>query len=86
MSAIGLRESCSARIGKQWRGRVSEGRRCREHGDDDADSVRRSRVLKSIDNTFSLRFTKASLLRVLRDTGFTSVVECHIPAESRSRQ
>ena len=37
--------------------------------------------MKSIDNTFSFRFTKESLLRALGDDGFTSVCECHIPAE-----
>ena len=65
----------------EWRGYVYEGRRCREHGDNDTESVRRSRVLKSIDNTFSFRFTKASLVRLLSDSGFTSVCECHNPAE-----
>lgn len=65
----------------EWRGRKYQGRRCREHEEDDTDAVRRSRVLKSIDNTHSFRFTKESLLRAVRDAGFTSVCECHIPAE-----
>lgn len=65
----------------EWRGQAYHGRRCREHDDGDTDEVRRSRVLKSIDNTFSFRFTRESLLRALHDVGFTSVYECHVPFE-----
>jgi SAM-dependent methyltransferase len=65
----------------EWRGQEYQGRRCREHGDEDTDEMRRSRVLRSIDNTFSFRFTKESLLRALRDIGFTSAYECHVPFE-----
>ena len=63
------------------RDRVYQGERCREHGDEDSDEVRRSRALKSIDNTFSFRFTRESLVRVLHDIGFSSVLECHAPPE-----
>ena len=73
--------SLTAESRVEWRGSTYSGRRCREHEDDDTDAVRRSRVLKSIDNTFSFRFTRDSLLRALQGTGFTSVCECHIPAE-----
>jgi SAM-dependent methyltransferase len=73
--------SLTAESRVEWRGSTYSGRRCREHDDDDTDAVRRSRVLKSVDNTFSFRFTKDSLLRVLQGAGFTSVCECHIPAE-----
>ena len=58
-----------------------KGQRVREHEDDDPADVRRSRVLKSVDNTFSFRFAKDSLVRALRDAGFTTVVECHAPHE-----
>ena len=64
-----------------WRGRAYRGRRVREHGDDDTPEERRAKVLKSIDNTFSFRFTKRALLEALRDAGFTSVLECHVPFE-----
>lgn len=64
-----------------WRDRVYQGQRYREHEDADPAEVRRSRVLRSIDNTFSLRFTRESLIRVLHDVGFTSVLECHVPFE-----
>lgn len=43
--------------------------------------MRRSRVLRSIDNTFAFRFTRASLVRALHDAGFSSVLECHAPPE-----
>ena len=62
-------------------GHVYEGEKRREHGDEDSDEVRRSRVLKSIDNTFSFLFTRESLVRVLSDVGFSSVLECHAPPE-----
>lgn len=60
---------------------VYHGQRCREHDDGDTGDVRRSRVLKSIDNTWSFRFTRESLLRALHDVGFSSFYECHVPFE-----
>ena len=65
----------------EWRNRTYLGRRCREHDDKDTEELRRSRVLKSIDNTFSFRFTKRSLLSALHNVGFTSAYECHLPFE-----
>ncbi len=62
-------------------GRVYQGERRREHGDEDSDELRRSRVLKSIDNTFSFLLTRESLARLLSDVGFSSVLECHAPPE-----
>jgi len=62
-------------------GRTYEGERVREHDDDASAEVRRSRVLKSIDNTFSARLTKPSLVRALHDVGFSSVLECLAPPE-----
>jgi hypothetical protein len=53
----------------------------REHEDEDSDEVRRGRVLRSIDNTFSFRLTRASLVRALHDVGFSTVAECHAPPE-----
>lgn len=62
-------------------GGVSAGLRIREHEDADSDVLRRDRPLASIDNTFSFLFTKSSLCRALKDVGFTSVLECHVPFE-----
>jgi 2-polyprenyl-3-methyl-5-hydroxy-6-metoxy-1,4-benzoquinol methylase len=73
--------SLTEEIQISWRGHIYSGRLWREHADDDTDEIRRSRVLKSIDNTFSLRFTRESLLRAIRNIGFTSAYECNIPFE-----
>jgi 2-polyprenyl-3-methyl-5-hydroxy-6-metoxy-1,4-benzoquinol methylase len=53
----------------------------REHRNSDPASVRKSRQLSSIDNSFSFWFTKDSLVTLLVDVGFTSVFECHAPLE-----
>jgi SAM-dependent methyltransferase len=67
----------------QFEGLLYRGERVREHGDHDPESIRRSRLLASLDNTFSFIFGKHSLLRVLNEVGFTSVYECHVPLEPR---
>jgi SAM-dependent methyltransferase len=64
-----------------YRGESYRGRRHREHEDGDDGEARRRRVLRSIDNTFSFRFTRESLVALLRVVGFTSVLECHAPLE-----
>jgi SAM-dependent methyltransferase len=58
-----------------------EGQRVREHEDADPPEVRRARVLRSIDNAFGLRLTLPSLVRALEAAGFSSVLQCHAPAE-----
>jgi 2-polyprenyl-3-methyl-5-hydroxy-6-metoxy-1,4-benzoquinol methylase len=64
-----------------WRSFAYRGQRCREHDDGDCPEVRRSRVLRSIDNAFAFRLDRESLFRALHDVGFTSVFECHVPFE-----
>ena len=73
--------SLTAETHVEWRGQRYEGQRWREHADDDTEEVRRNRLLRSIDNTFSFRFARGALLRVLHDVGFTSVYECCVPFE-----
>ncbi|MGH8714243.1 MAG: class I SAM-dependent methyltransferase [Casimicrobiaceae bacterium] len=73
--------SLAAEAEVEWRGEVYQGRRHREHEDDDDAGVRRSRLLRSIDNTFAFRFTRGSLLRAVHAAGFMSVLECHVPFE-----
>jgi SAM-dependent methyltransferase len=73
--------SLAPAIEVSWRGEVYHGARWREHDDADSADVRRDRVLRSIDNTFSFRFTRASLLQALHAAGFASVLECHVPSE-----
>lgn len=65
----------------EWQGCVYSGQRHREHGDNDSDEVRRGRVLRSIDNTFSFRLTRESLIRALQQAGFSTVFECYVPFE-----
>ena len=66
---------------REYGGRHYEGSQRREHEDTDSEAARRARVLMSLDNTFSFWFTKASLVRMLVDIGFTSVAEVHAPLE-----
>jgi len=61
--------------------RSYEGKKVREHADDDPESVRKSRLLLSLDNPWSFWFTKESLFRLLNDVGFTAVCECNVPLE-----
>ena len=63
------------------RGRTYGGERVREHADDDPPEVRRARLLRSVDSTFAFRPTRDALARALHDAGFSSVLECHAPAE-----
>ena len=62
-------------------GRTYRGERQREHADEDPAEVRRSRLLRSLENTFAVRLTRQSLARALGDAGFTCVLECLLPAE-----
>ena len=64
------------RGGCRYRGEV-----VREHEEGDSPATRRARLLRSIDNEFGFRFTAESLVRLLHDVGFTSVLECLAPAE-----
>jgi len=75
----------AARETVEHRGRVYAGYKYREHGSGDPEQLRRSRLLASIDNTFSFWFTRDSLVRLLLDVGFTSVWECHAPLEPGKR-
>lgn len=68
-------------ISPQRNGTSYDGRRYREHEDADPPQVRRSRILRSIDNTFGFQFTRTSLARALHESGFSSVLECHSPPE-----
>lgn len=55
------------------------GRRYIEHGINASQREKDRSVWASIDNEESFWLTKASLLNVLLDTGFTSVLECVVP-------
>ena len=62
-------------------GKNYEGERVREHDAHDSSETRMHRVLRSIDNEFSFRFTWDSLMDALRDAGFSSVFRCSVPTE-----
>lgn len=62
-------------------GRTYCGRRVREHGESDRAETRRARLWSSLDNASSLWLTRESLLNLLVDCGFTSVLECHAPRD-----
>jgi SAM-dependent methyltransferase len=65
----------------EFKGRAYEAARVREHQAGDPAEVRRSRLLRSIDNEFAVRLTRSALVRALSDTGFSTVLECHAPLE-----
>jgi SAM-dependent methyltransferase len=58
-----------------------EGRSWREHADDDPQSAKDVRTFASLDNPWSFLFTRESLFRLLREVGFTSVLEVRAPLE-----
>lgn len=62
-------------------GHAYRGEAVREHEEHDSPEKKHSRLLRSIDNEFSFRFTFQSLTRLLYDTGFTSVLQCLAPPE-----
>jgi 2-polyprenyl-3-methyl-5-hydroxy-6-metoxy-1,4-benzoquinol methylase len=57
------------------------GRRIFEHSPDDSLEARLSRRWNSLDNPTSLWLTRYSLYNLLAASGFTTVYECHVPAE-----
>lgn len=53
-----------------------------EHSEADSEEViMKKRVMHSIGNNKSFLFSQRSLVRYLNEIGFTSVLECHAPAE-----
>jgi 2-polyprenyl-3-methyl-5-hydroxy-6-metoxy-1,4-benzoquinol methylase len=66
----------------EYAGQAYRGHQVREHGDNDSEAQRKSRLLASLDNTFAFWFTKDALVQLLGNVGFTSVCECHVPFEA----
>lgn len=52
-----------------------------EHAPESTAEERLAAVWSSLDNTSAVALTRPSLERLLARTGFTSVYECHVPAE-----
>jgi len=59
------------------------GRRLVEHARDSTEDERLQAVWSSLDNLTAVALTRPSLERLLARQGFTSVLECHVPAEPR---
>jgi SAM-dependent methyltransferase len=64
-------------------GEVYRGRRLVEHAPDSTEVERLAAVWSSLDNLSAIALTRPSLERLLARQGFTSVLECHVPAEPR---
>lgn len=62
-------------------GREYAGRRLVEHAPDSTEEERRAAVWSSLDNLTAVALTRPSLETLLARSGFTSVFECHVPAE-----
>lgn len=70
----------SAEHRARFGGKEYEGRKVREHSDRDTAAEKYARTLMSLDNNLSFYFTRQSLIAMLRDLGYHSVLECHAPA------
>jgi SAM-dependent methyltransferase len=60
---------------------VYRGVRLVEHRPESTEVERQQALWSSLDNLTAVALTRASLERLLARTGFTSVLECHVPAE-----
>ena len=58
-------------------------RRLVEHAPDSTEAERLQAVWSSLDNVSAVALSRPSLERLLGRHGFTSVLECHVPAEPR---
>ena len=64
-----------------YQGRTYWGESLFEHAEDSTEEERLQAVWSSLDNPRAFAPTKASLLNLLADHGFSSAYECHLPAE-----
>jgi hypothetical protein len=63
------------------RGHSYRGVRLVEHATDSTESERLDAVWSSLDNLTAIALTRPSLERLVARQGFTSILECHVPAE-----
>lgn len=66
---------------RSYGGKTYWGREVEEHSPDDSAEQRLSRLWNSLDNPKSLWITRHSLFNLLSTCGFTTVYECHVPAD-----
>lgn len=67
----------------QWRGKTYHGRYYKEHAPDATAQEKDADRWASIDNVRSVWLTKPSLLNLLTDVGFSTVLECMNPAATQ---
>jgi SAM-dependent methyltransferase len=65
----------------QHDGQEYHARQLVEHATDSTEAERLQAVWSSLDNPIAVALTRPSLERLLARQGFTSVLECHVPAE-----
>ncbi len=68
------------KVSQQFEGREYWGVYYTEHASDAPPTERLRDLWASIDNTKSFWMTRPSLCNLLREIGFTTVMECHIPS------
>ncbi|HEX9941705.1 MAG TPA: class I SAM-dependent methyltransferase [Thermoanaerobaculia bacterium] len=73
--------STASKVAHPYDGRSYWGRKVFEHSPADSADARLSRLWNSLDNPKSLWITRRSLYNLLADCGFTTVYECHVPAD-----
>ncbi|HEY9420379.1 MAG TPA: class I SAM-dependent methyltransferase [Thermoanaerobaculia bacterium] len=66
---------------RSYGGKSYWGREVEEHSPADPTDTRLSRLWNSLDNHKSLWITRHSLFNLLAASGFTTVHECHVPAD-----
>lgn len=71
----------SGREAQQHGGRAYHGHRLVEHDPTSSEEERLQALWSSLDNTTAFALTRPSLETLLGRCGFTSVYECHLPAE-----
>ena len=69
------------RVSRAHRGRTYSGRILVEHEAGESEAVRMRRLWSSLDNLRAFAPTRPSLLNLLADNGFPTVLECHLPPE-----
>lgn len=67
---------------RSFKGRRYHGTIWDEHDPSSPQEERLRKLWRSLDNPVSFRLTRPSLYNLLAHAGFTSVCECHVPAEA----
>jgi len=79
IAVIHTHVSNAPRVRMEWHSDAYFGRKVLEHLPSENERTRAKAVWGSLDNPQSFWLTRASLLNLLRQSGFTTVCECRIP-------